>query len=188
MRRVGCDFCLQVDDLVAPLLSQSAENSGLGTMIEQILSEESSTQSLFVRKLKIDWVPKNWLETISEVKRQCNHLAVGLIRHRESRLLVNPHPETMVYSGDKLIFIALESEENRQILFEPNHILSIADEPFLKEKKKSPNRSPLMNRQTNCSRRQCISPENQRKRWPFTGCSTRRPSRAMHRPNTTWES
>ena len=136
LRRVGCDFCLQVDDLVAPLLSQSAENSGLGTMIEQILSEESSTQSLFVRKLKIDWVPKNWLETISEVKRQCNHLAVGLIRHRESRLLVNPHPETMVYSGDKLIFIALESEENRQILFEPNHILSIADEPFLKGKEK----------------------------------------------------
>ena len=74
LRRVGCDFCLQVDDLVAPLLSQSAENSGLGTMIEQILSEESSTQSLFVRKLKIDWVPKNWLETISEVKARLQDL------------------------------------------------------------------------------------------------------------------
>ena len=137
LRRVGCDFCLQVDDLVAPLLSQSAENSGLGTMIEQILSEEPNSQSLFVRKLKFDWVPKSWVETILEIKKQCNHLAVGLIRHREGILLVNPHPETMIYSGDKLIFIALESAEKRQVLFEPNHVLSIVDEPLLNGKESS---------------------------------------------------
>ena len=52
--KVGCDFCLKFDDLIVPILAQSANNSGLGNLVSQLLSSDLSTQSLFVRRLSYD--------------------------------------------------------------------------------------------------------------------------------------
>ena len=35
--KVGCDFCLDPEEMIAPILSQSALNPGLGTLIEEII-------------------------------------------------------------------------------------------------------------------------------------------------------
>ena len=42
--KVGCDYCLDPEELISPILSQSAFNPGLGTLIEEIILEESTTQ------------------------------------------------------------------------------------------------------------------------------------------------
>ena len=62
--KVGCDFCLEPEELIAPILSQSALNPGLGTLIEEIISEEPTTQSLHVRQLSQEWEADSWLSTI----------------------------------------------------------------------------------------------------------------------------
>ena len=127
LMKVGCDFCLQADELIAPILSQTATNEGYGTLVTQILSEEAHVQSLFVRRLSSDWAPRKWIETLLKVKRQSNQLPVGLLRGANRKLLVNPHPELMVEPGDSLIFLALEESIRNQSFFEKHHTL-LADE------------------------------------------------------------
>jgi voltage-gated potassium channel len=121
LMKVGCDFCLKFDDLIVPILAQSANNSGLGNLVSQLLSHDLNTQSLFVRRLSYDWVTATWEETILQIKQEYGYLAVGLIRRGTSKLLVNPHSGQMVNSGDSLIFIAKESALRGQHLFDLNH-------------------------------------------------------------------
>ena len=104
--KVGCDFCLDPEEMIAPILSQSALNPGLGTLIEEIILEESSTQSLHVRQLSQDWESSSWMSTILAMKENDEELAVGLIRGQTHKLLVNPHPDLQVNPGDRLIYIA----------------------------------------------------------------------------------
>ena len=104
--KVGCDFCLDPEELIAPILSQAALNPGLGTLIEEIILEESTTQSLHVRKLSQEWESASWLSTVLNLKENEGGLPVGLIRNQTHKLLVNPHPELQVNSGDRLIYIA----------------------------------------------------------------------------------
>jgi voltage-gated potassium channel len=104
--KVGCDYCLDPEELIAPILSQSALNPGLGTLIEEIILEESSTQSLYLHKLHQESESKSWLSTILEMKENGGELPVGLIHSQTHKLLVNPHPELMVNPGDQLVFIA----------------------------------------------------------------------------------
>ena len=104
--KVGCDYCLDPEELISPILSQSAFNPGLGTLIEEIILEESTTQSLHVRQLTQESESKSWLTTIVELKGSEEELPVGLIRSQTHKLLVNPHPELMVNPGDRLVFIA----------------------------------------------------------------------------------
>ena len=104
--KVGCDYCLDPEELISPILSQSALNPGLGTLIEEIILEESTTQSLHVRQLTQESESKSWLSTIVELKGSEEELPVGLIRSQTHKLLVNPHPELMVNPGDRLVFIA----------------------------------------------------------------------------------
>ena len=120
--RVGCDFCLKYDDLIAPMLAQSATNSGLSNLITQILSQELSTQSLFVRRLSYDWKETSWLNTVVTVKSESEQLPVGLIRRGSNELLVNPHPDLRVSSGDSLIFLTKEVTLRHQQIFEPTHL------------------------------------------------------------------
>jgi Trk K+ transport system NAD-binding subunit/uncharacterized tellurite resistance protein B-like protein len=119
--KVGCDFCLKFDDLVVPILAQSANNSGLGNLVSQLLSNDLSTQSLFVRRLSYDWTTANWEETILKIKKEYGYLPVGLIRRGTNKLLVNPHFGQLVNPGDSLIFIAKESALRGQHLFDLNH-------------------------------------------------------------------
>ena len=103
--KVGCDFCLDPEELIAPILSQSALNPGLGTLIEEIILEEPTTQSLYVRQLSREWEPDSWLSTILKLKEKEGELPVGLLRSQTHKLLVNPHPELEVNPGDRLIYI-----------------------------------------------------------------------------------
>ncbi|HIA57429.1 MAG TPA: hypothetical protein EYN97_08485, partial [Candidatus Lambdaproteobacteria bacterium] len=103
--KVGCDFCLDPEELIAPILSQSALNPGLGTLIEEIILEEPTTQSLKVRHLSREWEADSWLSTILKLKEKEGELPVGLIRSQTHKLLVNPHPELEVNPGDRLIYI-----------------------------------------------------------------------------------
>jgi len=104
--KVGCDFCLEPEELIAPILSQSALNPGLGTLIEEIISEESTTQSLYVRQLSREWEEDSWLSTILNLKDKEGELPVGLICSQTHKLLINPHPALQVKSGDRLIYLA----------------------------------------------------------------------------------
>ena len=104
--KVGCDFCLEPEELIAPILSQSALNPGLGTFIEEIISQEPSTQSLYVRQLSQEWHAESWFSTIAELKEKEEKLAVGLIQSQTHKLIVNPHPDLIVNPGDRLIYIA----------------------------------------------------------------------------------
>jgi len=104
--KVGCDYCLDPEELISPILSQSASNPGLGTLIEEIILEESTTQSLHVRQLTQESESKSWLSTIVALKGSEEELPVGLIRSQTHKLLVNPHPEMIVNPGDRLVFIA----------------------------------------------------------------------------------
>ena len=104
--KVGCDYCLDPEELISPILSQYALNPGLGTLIEEIILEESTTQSLHVRQLNQESESKSWLSTIVELKGSEEELPVGLIRSQTHKLLVNPHPELIVNPGDRLVFIA----------------------------------------------------------------------------------
>ena len=120
--KVGCDYCLDPEELISPILSQSALNPGLGTLIEEIILEESTTQSLHVRKLNQDSESKSWLSTIIELKENENELLVGLIRSQTNKLLVNPHPELLVNPGDRLVFIAPVKSAELQNGFEEDYI------------------------------------------------------------------
>ena len=136
--KVGCDFCLKFDDLIVPILFQSANNSGLGNLVSQLLSSDLSTQSLFVRRLSYDWITANWEETILKIKKEYGYLPVGLIRRGTNKLLVNPHFGQPVNPGDSLIFIAKESALRGHHLFDLNHADQVvAQSPLIKTSEKT---------------------------------------------------
>ena len=116
--KVGCDYCLDPVELIAPILSQSASNPGLGTLIEEIILEESTTQSLHVRQLSQEWETNSWLSTILELKESEEELPVGLILSQTHKLLVNPHPALQVNPGDRLVYIAPVKSSDIQNGFE----------------------------------------------------------------------
>ncbi len=132
--KVGCDFCMDPEELIAPILSQSALNPGLGTLIEEIILEESTTQSLHVRQLSQEWKASSWLSTILTMKAKDEELPVGLIRCQTHKLLVNPHPELQVNPGDRVIFIAPVSSQAQQNGYE----LESLDDPDIKDEDVKP--------------------------------------------------
>jgi len=123
LMKVGCDFCLKADELTAPILAQTAAHKGYGTLITQILSEEAHMQSLFVRRLSGAWQARSWVDTVQQIKQQSDQLPVGLLLGKSRKLLVNPHPEFVVDSGDSLIFLALEESLRDQPFYEMHHTL-----------------------------------------------------------------
>ncbi len=123
--KVGCDFCLDPEELISPILSQSALNPGLGTLIEEIILEESTTQSLHVRQLNHETESKSWLSTILELKGNEEELPVGLIHSQTHKLLVNPHPDLLVNHGDRLVFIAPVKSSEMQNRFEEENIYEL---------------------------------------------------------------
>ena len=108
LTRAGCDFCIHAESLVAPMLVQAVEQVPLATTLEQIISFDPASESLFVRELRADWSSKSWLETIKTIKEKTDQLPVGLIRTMEDEphLLTNPRADVTVEAGDKLLFLA----------------------------------------------------------------------------------
>ncbi|MCH2271248.1 MAG: ion channel [SAR324 cluster bacterium] len=138
--KVGCDFCLDPEELIAPILSQSALNPGLGTLIEEIILEESTTQSLYVRQLNQEWETDSWLSTILNLKQKEEELPVGLIRSQTHKLLVNPHPELQVKPGDRLVYIApvsISAQQNGDVFdpFEDSDSIAVEVKPSAEAEK-----------------------------------------------------
>jgi len=103
---VGCDYCINVDELIAPILYQNAIHHGIGNLIEQIISHQPQSESLSVVKLSDKWNERTWIKTVLKLKERFGILPVGLITENGAKMLTNPDPEVVVKPTDSLIFIA----------------------------------------------------------------------------------
>ena len=112
---VGCDYCVNVDELIAPILSQNAVHHGVGSLIEQIISHKPGSQSLFILTLLDAWKDRPWGEALDELKGEYNYLPIGLIKTGENKMIVNPHSKLQVQRGDRMILITKSDDK-----FDPN--------------------------------------------------------------------
>jgi len=103
---VGCDYCINVDELIAPILSQNAVHPGIGKLLEEIISHQGHTQSLFVKSLSEKWQPTTWLDVVVKLKKESGYLPVGLIPKSGEGLLINPAAKVVVNQQDTLILLA----------------------------------------------------------------------------------
>ncbi|MEE8479950.1 MAG: potassium channel family protein [Desulfobacterales bacterium] len=103
--QAGCDVCLNVDELVAPILSQTANHFGLGFLVEEMISRDDHSQSLFVRTLNDSWKTCKWDVVIEGFIKEYGFLPVGFIKRKEEKMVVNPDMNCEVEVGDTIIFI-----------------------------------------------------------------------------------
>ncbi|MBF0289004.1 MAG: NAD-binding protein [SAR324 cluster bacterium] len=106
----GCDFSVNSDELIAPVLSQSAAHQGVGRLIEQIISQDHHSESMFARKLSHNWKECSWFDTMVYLKTKYEYLAMGLMKQGNDRLLTNPAMDVPVSVGDSVLFITSKSE------------------------------------------------------------------------------
>jgi len=104
---VGCDYCINVDEMVAPILSQNAAYPGIGMLVEQLISHQHDSESLYVEQLNDKWTEQPWLETVIQLKENYHFLPVGLILGHNNKMLVNPKPDHLVKVNDRLVLICL---------------------------------------------------------------------------------
>ena len=119
---VGCDYCINVDELIAPILSQNAVYSGVGPLIEQIISYHPNTESLLLKMVNEKWEEKLWLDAVLEFNRKYRILLVGLIQGENQKMVVNPCPDLIIKPRDRLMFIALTDSCVDLPFFEPTFI------------------------------------------------------------------
>ncbi|MBF0353424.1 MAG: SEL1-like repeat protein [SAR324 cluster bacterium] len=118
LMEVGCDFCISVDELVAPILKNNSIHFGIGDLVEHIISQDHNTESLCVRKLSAKWQTKTWIDAITELNRDYGFLPAGLIRKGEPMMLVNPQIDVPVAPGDFLLFLVRNDLETDLPIFE----------------------------------------------------------------------
>ncbi|MDT8447363.1 MAG: ion channel [bacterium] len=119
---VGCDYCVNVDELIAPIMSQNAVHPGVGMLIEQIISHKPESQSLFVLTLTEQWEACSWIDSTAKLKETDEILPLALIRAGDNRLMVSPHPEVTVNPGDRMILITQADAKFEQAYFESYHL------------------------------------------------------------------
>ena len=117
--KAGCDFCINTLELTAPLLSQTSAHPGTGVLIESIISGQPPSERIFSRQFNKKWVPRTWIETLLELKKEYSYLPLGLIRAYDRRMLCNPNNDVMVEPGDTLLFMAKSEEERDLEIFLP---------------------------------------------------------------------
>ena len=117
--KAGCDFCINTRELTAPLLSQTSAHPGTGVLIESIISGQPPSERIFSRQFNKKWVPRTWIETLLELKKEYSYLPLGLIRAYDRRMLCNPNNDVMVEPGDTLLFMAKSEEERDLEIFLP---------------------------------------------------------------------
>ncbi|MCG8418577.1 MAG: ion channel [Proteobacteria bacterium] len=120
LRNVGCDFALNANELIAPILTQSARHYGMGTLVEEIISQTPQSESLFVAQLSANWVTQTWSETITALKTQYEYLPVALFSEQDQRLIVSPAPDMPVQPGYSIIFLTLTGNGIEGDIFVPN--------------------------------------------------------------------
>jgi len=119
---VGCDYCINVDELIAPILSQNALHHGIGDLIEQVIRQHGDDDCLQMVILTENFIPQTWLETMEWIKGRFGHLAVTLIKGNSNKMLVNPHPDVQVTPGDRLLVITHHSIEFDSTYFRVHRI------------------------------------------------------------------
>jgi Trk K+ transport system NAD-binding subunit len=117
--KAGCDYCINTRELTAPLLSQTSAHPGTGVLIESIISGQPPSERIFSRQFNKKWVPRTWIETLLELKKEYSYLPLGLIRAYDRRMLCNPNNDVMVEPGDTLLFMAKSEEERDLEIFLP---------------------------------------------------------------------
>jgi len=105
LSRVGCDFCVNVDELIAPALSQHALHPGVGELLERVVIHSSDGENLALSPIADGWEGTSWLDTIAYYKSETGRLPVGLIRAKTNQLYVNPGPEFTVLPEDELVLL-----------------------------------------------------------------------------------
>ncbi len=103
---IGCDYCINVDELIAPILSQNAVHHGIGSLIEQVISHKKGSQGLYIVTLLDGWRDRTWNQALDELKGEYNYLPIGLIKTGENKMIVNPHSNLDVKTGDRMILIS----------------------------------------------------------------------------------
>ena len=106
LRHVGCDFTLNANELIAPILTQAARQYGMGNLVEEIISQNPHSESLFIAKLSGNWRSSTWLDTVRDIKRLHDYLPVALL-HDDGTLLVCPSYDVLVHPGDHLLVLSL---------------------------------------------------------------------------------
>ena len=67
-------------------------------------------------------MPKTWIDTLLDLKKNYSYLALGLIRAYDRRMLCNPHNDVMVEPGDTLLFMAKEESDDDLSIFLPGRV------------------------------------------------------------------
>ncbi len=102
---VGCDFCVNVDELIAPALSQHALHVGVGQLLERVVAHTPNGENLNMWPVTKIWGDASWLDTIVLCREETGRLPVGLVRNETNKLYVNPHSDFKVQVGDDLVVI-----------------------------------------------------------------------------------
>ncbi|MDX2470418.1 MAG: ion transporter [SAR324 cluster bacterium] len=102
---VGCDFCVNVNELIAPALSQHALHPGVGQLLERVVAHTPNGENLNMMPVTKTWGSGNWLDTIAFCKSETGKLPVGIVRNATNRLYVNPHPDFKIQVGDDLVVL-----------------------------------------------------------------------------------
>lgn len=117
LQTAGCDFALNANELIAPLLTQTARHQGIAALVEEIISQHPRSESLFVKELSPEWRSRTWLETLSRLKRQYEYLPVALIDPVHHSLIVCPTNDTRVEPGHGIVFLTLTGNGARDDVF-----------------------------------------------------------------------
>lgn len=118
LRQVGCDFALNTGELIAPLLTQTASHFGVGALIEEIISQDPRSESLFVARLTDAWQAMTWNQAVRLLKAQHEVLPVALVRARTNKVDVCPTLDVPVHAGDQLLLLTLTGNGVHSELFE----------------------------------------------------------------------
>ena len=105
LRRVGCQFSLNANELIAPILTQSGRHYGMGYLIEEIISQHQESEGLFVTQLNDDWVPADWRTTVLTMKSEHGCLPVAIVDEEGGSLRTFPSAGDVVNPGDRLVVL-----------------------------------------------------------------------------------
>lgn len=109
LRNVGCQFALNANELIAPILTQSGRHYGMGYLVQEIISQLPDSEGLFVAELNDRWSSTEWRNAVIRLKVDYGCLPVALVADGGQRLITFPNPDDLVRPGDSLILLRRSS-------------------------------------------------------------------------------
>ena len=105
LRNVGCQFALNANELIAPILTQSGRHYGMGYLVEEVISQLPNSEGLFVAELNEHWSPTEWRNAVVRMKIDYGCLPVALLADEGQRLVTFPAPGDFVRTGDAVLLL-----------------------------------------------------------------------------------